>query len=64
MAKIKLIIYNDLGDEIGIREKTLSEGVDNLDNIESSVESFRQEMLPEVSKILLASTQSDFKKKS
>ena len=42
MAKIKLIIYNDLGEEIGVREKILESGVETLDEIESSVELFRQ----------------------
>ena len=63
MAKIKLIIYNDLGDEIGVREKILASGVDTLDDIESSVELFRQAMLPEITKVLLDDKQATFKKK-
>ena len=63
MAKIKLIIYNDLGEEIGVREKILESGIETLDEIESSVELFRQSMLPEITKVLLEDKQSIFKKK-
>ena len=63
MAKIKLTIYNDLGEEIGVRETTLSNGVETLDQIESSVELFRQSILPEITKVLLEDNQSNFKKK-
>ncbi len=63
MATIKLIIYNDLGEEIGVREKILESGVGTLDEIESSVELFRQSMLPEITKVLLEDKQSTFKKK-
>ena len=63
MAKIKLIIYNDLGEEIGVREKILESGVETLDEIESSIELFRQSILPEITKVLLEDKQSTFKKK-
>jgi len=63
MARIKLIIYNDLGEEIGVREKLLEIGVTNLDDIESEVESFRKSMLSEITKVLLEDSQATFKKK-
>jgi hypothetical protein len=63
MAKIKLTIYDDFGNEISQKEKKLDKGIDNLDLIEDQVEELRQEMLPEITKILLQSSQDAFKKK-
>jgi hypothetical protein len=63
MAKIKVTIYDDFGNEIGQKEKKLDKGIDNLDLIEDQVEELRQEMLPEITKILLQSSQDAFKKK-
>lgn len=63
MARIKLVIYNDLGEEIGTRETFVENGIDSLDTIESEVESFRKLMLPEITKIFLEDCQSTFKKK-
>jgi hypothetical protein len=63
MATIKIIIYDDFGREIGLREKTMNIFENDFDAIEEGVEQFRQEILPEISKILLESQQQDFKKK-
>ena len=62
MVKIRLIIYNDLGEEIKVREKILESGVETLDDMGSSVELFRQSMLPEITKVLLEDKQSALKK--
>lgn len=64
MARIKLVIYNDLGEEIGTRETFVENGIDSLDTIESEVESFRKLMLPEITKIFLEDCQATFKKNS
>lgn len=64
MARIKVIIYDDLGHEIGLREKTINSSEHNFDAIEEAVEQFRRELLPEISKLLLESQQQEFKKKS
>jgi len=64
MARIKLVIYNDLGEEIGTRETFVENRIDSLDTIESEVESFRKLMLPEITKIFLEDCQSNFKKNS
>ena len=63
MATIKLTIYNDLGEGIGVREKRLEVGVSALDDIESAVELFFKPMLSEVTKILLEESQATFKEK-
>lgn len=63
MATIKVTIYDDFGKEIGLREKTMKSSVKDFDTIEEEVELFRQEVLPEITKILLQSQQIDFKKK-
>jgi hypothetical protein len=64
MATIKVIIYDDFGKEIGLREKTMKSSLNDFDSIEEEVELFRQEVLPEITKILLESEQKAFKKKS
>jgi hypothetical protein len=63
MTTIKIIIYDDFGREIGLREKKISISENDFDSIEEGVEEFRQEILPEISKILLESQQKEFKKK-
>ena len=52
-AKITLTIYNDLGEEIGVRERLLERGVKTLNEAESSVKLFSQSMLPEITKVSL-----------
>jgi len=64
MATIKVIIYDDFGHEIGLHEKTMKSSLHDFDAIEAEVEQFRQEIMPEITKILLESQQKAFKKKS
>ena len=63
MATIKVIIYDDFGHEIGLYEKTVKSSLHDFDAIEAEVEQFRQEMMPEITKILPESEQKAFKKK-
>ena len=63
MATIKVTIYDDFGQEIGIKEKTMKSVLHDFDAIEEEVEQFRKEVMPEITKILLESQQKEFKKK-
>lgn len=64
MATIKVTIYDDFGHEIGLQEKIMKSSLGDFDAIEEEVERFRQEIMPEITKILLESQQKAFKKKS
>jgi hypothetical protein len=63
MATIKVIIYDDFGHEIGLQEKIMKSSFHDFDAMEEEVEQFRQEIMPEITKILLESQQKAFKKK-
>lgn len=64
MATIRWTIYDDEGNEIQSAQQALAPQLETIDQIESAVEVFRQEALPQVSKALLAQSQKAFKKKS
>ncbi len=64
MATIRWTIYDDEGNEIQSNQQALASQLDTIDQIESAVEAFRQEALPQVSKALLEQSQQTFKKKS
>lgn len=63
MATIKITIYDDFGHEIGLQEKAMNSSLHDFDALEEAVEEFRQEVMPEITKILLESQQKAFKKK-
>lgn len=63
MGKIKLVIYNDLDEEVGVLEKQMLKSPTTLEEMEWEVEEFRKSMLPEITKILLEDSQREFKKK-
>jgi hypothetical protein len=63
MATIRLIIYDDEGNEITTTQQVLASELDTIAKIESAVEDFRQQVLPQVSKTLLEQSQKVFKKK-
>ncbi len=62
MATIRLTIYDDEGNELQTTQQTLAPQLDTIDKIESAVETFRQQALPQVSKVLLEQGQKIFKK--
>lgn len=64
MATIRWTIYDDEGNEIQSAQQALAPQLETIDQIESAVEVFRQEALPQVSKALLVQSQKAFKKKS
>lgn len=64
MATIRWTIYDDEGNEIQSAQQALAPQLETIDQIESAVEVFRQEALPQVSKALLGQSQNAFKKKS
>ena len=63
MATIKITILDDFGHEIGNKEQELPTDLDTIDKIESAVETFRRQMLPQISKHLLEASQEAYKKK-
>lgn len=64
MARIKVTIYDDFGNEIALQEKTMKSSFHDFDAIEDEVEQFRKEIMPEITKTLLETQQKAFKKKS
>lgn len=58
ISKIRIIIYDDNDQEIGIQEQVIEGAMLDLDRIE--VEEFLKSKLPEITKTLLANSQKEF----
>ena len=63
MARIRLTIYDDEGNEIKTTQQALASQLNTINQIEAAVEDFRQKALPQISKTLLEQSQKAFKKK-
>ncbi len=63
MAKIEIIIKDELGEELTrLQSMDLELGNQSLDEIETAVEKLKQKMLPEISSELMSQAQREFTK--
>ena len=63
MAKIEIIIKDELGEELTrLQSMELELGNQSLDEIETAVEKLKQKMLPEISSELMSQAQREFTK--
>ena len=64
MARIKVILLDDEGQEINTRNYELSSELNNLSKIEKAVESLRPDLLGSLTQDLLLQEQEAFTKKT
>ncbi len=63
MAKIEIIIKDELGEELTrLQSMDLELGSQSIDEIETAVEKLKQKMLPEISSELMSQAQREFTK--